>query len=120
MTTHLARRAAPAAVALALFVAGCGGSDAGTATAGGGTPTVSLKQLAGLGAVLVDDHGHALYASDQEADGKIRCTKGCITFWDPLPAGASGPTGASDVPGRLSTIKRADGTMQVTYACNPL
>ena len=124
MTTHLARWATPAALSFALAVAGCGGSggsgEPAASAGGGGAPTVSVKNLAGFGAVLVDDHGHALYTSDQEAGGKIRCTDGCTTFWDPLPAGASGPTAASGVPGRLATIRRADGTRQVTLGGKPL
>jgi predicted lipoprotein with Yx(FWY)xxD motif len=124
MTTRIARWAAPASVALALVIAGCGGSNSGsgsgeTSAAAPGT-TISAKQLAGLGAVLVDDQGHALYASDQEASGKIRCTGGCLTFWDPLTTGASAPTGGSDVTGKLATIRRSDGKRQVTYKGMPL
>jgi len=124
MTTRFARWAAPATMAVALVVAGCGGSSSGSGSgetpASATTSTVSAKQLAGLGAVLVDDHGHALYASDQEASGKIRCTGGCLTFWDPLTTGASTPTGGSDVTGKLATIRRSDGKQQVTYKGMPL
>jgi predicted lipoprotein with Yx(FWY)xxD motif len=117
MNTRIARWAAPATVALALAVAGCGGGSGGTSAAAP-SPTVSAKQLAGLGAVLVDDHGHALYAAEQEAGGKIRCTGGCLTFWQPLTATA--PTGASDLTGKLATVRRADGASQVTYRGMPL
>jgi predicted lipoprotein with Yx(FWY)xxD motif len=122
MTTRIARWAAPATVALALVVAGCGGSGSGSTntSAAAPAPTVSAKQLAGLGAVLVDDHGRALYTPDQEKGGKIRCTGGCLTFWDPLTTGASAPTGGSDVTGKLATIRRSDGTRQVTYKGMPL
>ena len=119
MTTYLGRIAIPA-VALAIAVAGCGSSSERAATAGGGTPTVSVKNLAGFGAVLVDDQGHALYTPDQEASGKIRCTKGCTTFWDPLTAGMFTPTAAPGVTGRLATIRRTDGTRQVTFGGKPL
>ena len=120
MNTRIARWTAPSAVALALAVAGCGGGGSSETSAAGAAQTVSAKQLAGLGAVLVDDHGHALYASDQEAAGMIRCTGSCTTFWDPLTAGASAPTGGSDVTGKLATIRRADGARQVTYKGMPL
>jgi predicted lipoprotein with Yx(FWY)xxD motif len=118
MNTRIPRWTAPATVALALVVAGCGSSGSGEPAAARPAPTVSAKQLTGLGAVLVDDHGHALYASDQEKSGTIRCTGGCLTFWDPLTAAA--PTGASNLTGTLATIRRADGARQVTYRGMPL
>jgi predicted lipoprotein with Yx(FWY)xxD motif len=114
------RWTALAVPALALALSACGGSDPGaTATAGSGTPTVGVKTIDGIGAVLVDDHGAALYTPEQEADGKIRCTGECTAFWTPLQAGS--PTTAADsVDGRLADIKRPDGTRQVTYDGRPL
>jgi predicted lipoprotein with Yx(FWY)xxD motif len=113
---RVARWAAPAALALA--IGACGGS---AQSDGRAAPTVSVKNVDGVGAVLVDDHGHALYTSDQEADGKVRCKDGCTTFWDPLEPGSSAPTAGSDVSGRLAVIRRADdGTQQVTYRGKPL
>ena len=103
---------------LALAFAACGssGSDAGSGPA---TPTVGVDNIGGIGAVLVDDHGAALYTPDQEADGKVRCTGECTGFWTPLPVGS--PTTAADsVDGRLADIKRPDGTRQVTYEGRPL
>jgi predicted lipoprotein with Yx(FWY)xxD motif len=120
---RLARWAAPAALTLAITA--CGGSAhsdrSAAATNGGAAPTVSVKQVGSFGAVLVDDGGHALYASDEEADGKVRCTKSCTAFWEPLRAGASAPTAASAVSGKLAVIRRADDhTRQVTYRGKPL
>ena len=106
-----------AALALALVVAGCG-SSGGTTSAAKPAPTVSAKQLAGLGAVLVDGQGHALYAAQQETGGAIRCTGSCLAFWKPLAAAA--PTGGPGLTGKLATILRSDGTRQVTYAGLPL
>jgi predicted lipoprotein with Yx(FWY)xxD motif len=103
-------------MALALVVAGCGSS--GQTPAAAPAPTVSAKQLAGLGTVLVDDHGHALYAAEQEKSGRIRCTGACLTFWQPLTSTA--PTGSSGLSGKLATIRRGDGTRQVTYQGMPL
>jgi predicted lipoprotein with Yx(FWY)xxD motif len=109
---------AAAAAAAAFVIAGCGGGGSVPTATGGAAPTVSVKQLDGIGAVLVDDHGHALYASDQEAGGRIRCTGGCTTFWDPLTATA--PTAAPGVTGKLATIRRGDGAQQVTFKGKPL
>jgi predicted lipoprotein with Yx(FWY)xxD motif len=120
---RLARWAAPAALTVAITA--CGGSaqsDRSAAAANSAAaPTVSVKRVDNFGTVLVDDDGHAHYTSDQEADGKIRCTKGCTTFWEPLRAGASAPTAASAVSGKLAVIRRADDdTRQVTYRGKPL
>ena len=107
-----------AALALAVAVAGCGSSGAMTTSAAKPAPTVSAKQLAGLGSVLVDANGHALYAAEQEKNGQIRCTGGCLAFWTPLTANA--PTGGSGVTGKLATIRRSGGARQVTYQGMPL
>jgi predicted lipoprotein with Yx(FWY)xxD motif len=77
-----ARWAALAGVAaLALGIAACGDSgDTGT-TASTKSATVSVKQVDGVGAVLVDKQGRALYTPDQEATGKIRCNGSCTNIW---------------------------------------
>lgn len=110
------------ALALALALSACGSSSSGSsgsAGSGSGAPTVGVDTIDGIGAVLVDDQGAALYTPDQEADGTIRCTGECTEFWTPLPAGS--PTTAADsVDGRLADIKRPDGTRQVTYDGRPL
>jgi predicted lipoprotein with Yx(FWY)xxD motif len=105
---------------LALALVACGGSDSGSGSgSGSATPTIGVDNVDGIGAVLVDDQGAALYTADEEADGKIRCTGDCLGFWTPLPAGS--PTTAADsVDGRLADIKRPDGTRQVTYDGRPL
>jgi len=101
---------------LALALAACGGSGSGSGSA---TPTIGVDNVDGIGAVLVDDQGAALYTPDEEADGKIRCTGGCTGFWTPLPAGS--PTTAADsVDRRLADVERPDGTRQVTYDGRPL
>jgi predicted lipoprotein with Yx(FWY)xxD motif len=83
------------------------------AAGGRGTATVSTKQVAGAGKVLVDSKGRALYVNDQERRGMVLCTKGCLSFWQPLIASGT-PKGAS-LPGKLAVLKRPDGTRQVTY-----
>jgi predicted lipoprotein with Yx(FWY)xxD motif len=114
------RWAALAVPVLALALGACGSSSSSSGSASGaGTPTVGVDTIDGIGAVLVDDHGAALYTPDQEGDGTIRCTGGCTGFWTPLPAG-SPTTAASSVDGRLAAIRRPDGTRQVTYDGRPL
>jgi predicted lipoprotein with Yx(FWY)xxD motif len=113
------------AAAGSLTLAACGSGDddsngASTAgSAGGNSETVSVASAAGIGDVLVDASGLALYVADEEADGQVRCLDGCTAFWVPLEAGAGTPTSASAVPG-LGVTQRPDGTEQVTVDGRPL
>lgn len=118
---------AAVAAALVLIASACGGggdSNAGdaTPTSPGGTEQVSVSDVDGVGDVLVDAEGVALYTSDQEADGMVLCTESCLAFWDPLtlPAGADAPTGDAAFDGMLGTTERPDGAQQVTLGGKPL
>jgi predicted lipoprotein with Yx(FWY)xxD motif len=106
-----------AALALAACAGGKGSSDSsgasGSASAGG-SETVSVKTVDGVRDVLVDSSGKALYASDVEADGKVRCIDACESFWKPLTLDAATPTASSSGVGKLAVIKRPDGSRQVT------
>ncbi|MET1009073.1 MAG: hypothetical protein ABWY96_03325 [Gaiellaceae bacterium] len=107
-------------VLLGLLIGGCGGGGSGEPASAGGE-TVSVANVAGVGDVLVDARGNALYSPDQEADGKVLCTDACASIWIPLtlPAGEQ-PTGSSDVSSQLGLIRRPDGAEQVTYEGKPL
>jgi predicted lipoprotein with Yx(FWY)xxD motif len=122
MTRSLSRAVPVAALAaLALAVGACGDdTEQPAAAAGGKAPTVSVKDVDGIGAVLVDQDGAALYTPDEEADGTIHCTASCLSIWVPLAAPAGDPTAADGVEGKLDTIKRPDGSMQVTHDGKPL
>jgi predicted lipoprotein with Yx(FWY)xxD motif len=104
------------ALAATVALAACGSDNSSDVTtpnaAGSAGKTVSVKQVDGVGNILVDSGGMALYASDQESAGKVLCDKGCLSFWKPLKAGASAPTTAADA-GKLTVVKRPDGTRQV-------
>jgi predicted lipoprotein with Yx(FWY)xxD motif len=116
-------------IAAAVALAACGGGGgSATASGGGGNATampssgaspVSAKNISGSGMVLVDSNGQALYTPEQEASGKILCTGACNSFWMPLTAHGKVASSGS-VPGKLGTVKRPDGSMQVTYNGKPL
>jgi predicted lipoprotein with Yx(FWY)xxD motif len=111
-----------AALFASIAIAACGSdnpSQPASPAAGAGADTVSVKSIDGIGDVLVSSGGMALYSSDVEADGKIACTSGCTSFWKPLTADGAMPMGAQGV-GKLGTVKRPDGSMQVTAAGKPL
>jgi len=86
-----------------------------------GGETVSVAMVAGVGDVLVDSKGDALYSPEQEAGGKVLCTGACTSIWVPLtvPNGDQ-PTGSSDVSAKLGVVERPDGAAQVTYDGKPL
>jgi predicted lipoprotein with Yx(FWY)xxD motif len=105
------------AAALLLALAACGGgsdSSAGGSTSSSGA-TVSSRMVDGVGRVLVDSQGAALYAADQEANGKVLCTGSCISIWEPLTAGSGTPTAGDGLDGELGVATRPDGSRQVTF-----
>jgi predicted lipoprotein with Yx(FWY)xxD motif len=116
-----------AAGALALAACGSngyGGSSGGksgatSAPAAAGANAVDVSNVNGVGQVLVDSGGHALYMADQEANGTILCTDQCLQFWKPLMATSDQPTAPSGVSG-LGVVQRPDGTKQVTSGGHPL
>ncbi|HEX5619416.1 MAG TPA: hypothetical protein VFX51_13410 [Solirubrobacteraceae bacterium] len=105
-----------AALAATLLIAGCG-SDATDTGAPARGDAIDVRHIDGVGDVLVDAAGHALYTPDQEANGKIRCVDECLSFWLPLEAGAN-PT-AADGAGKLALVTRPDQTKQVTVNGKP-
>jgi predicted lipoprotein with Yx(FWY)xxD motif len=108
-----------AALTAAVALAGCGGggNSGGERAGSAGTGmTVTTKQIAGVGTVLVDRGGGALYAPDQEAGGRIRCVGACTSIWKPLTIASGKPTGVV----KLGVIRRPDGTRQVTSGGRPL
>jgi predicted lipoprotein with Yx(FWY)xxD motif len=120
------------AIAASLLIAACGSSSssntsssaAGTKpaaqTSSGSSSTVVVKTASNsLGTILIDSQGMTLYHLSGEQNGKFICTStACLGVWHPLIAPPSGaPSGEV---GSLGTVKRPEGTMQVTYKGTPL
>ena len=98
-------------------------SAAAPSSAAGGV-TVEAKSVGAIGTVLVDGKtGLTVYifTKDVKDSGKSVCSGGCLVTWPALgvPAGAT-PSGGSGVTGKLGTITRDDGALQVTYNGLPL
>jgi predicted lipoprotein with Yx(FWY)xxD motif len=95
------------------------GSGAQIAQSSSGTlvKTASNSKLGGM--VLVDTRGLTLYRLGGERNGKFICTSSaCLQAWHPLAARpGSKPSGAVS---SLGTVKRPDGTLQITYKGMPL
>jgi predicted lipoprotein with Yx(FWY)xxD motif len=117
MNSRTALLAVP--VLLALVLAACGGSSTSGDTPAAGAPTVSKMEVSGFGDVLVEANGRALYVSDEEAGGKVRCMDGCTAIWTPAVSTVK-PTADAGVGGKLALVRRADGGRQVTLDGRPL
>jgi predicted lipoprotein with Yx(FWY)xxD motif len=126
-------------LAASLTLAACGSSGSYSAGASSEKPTASSTSAAakttaasaGSGAVvktaanstlettvLTDAAGMTLYRLSGERAGKFICaTASCTQLWHPLAASAtSAPSGVAS----LGTVKRPDGSEQVTYKGMPL
>ena len=114
-TTYASLLVLASAVLLALAACG-GGSDssAGGSTSSSGA-TVSSQRVDGVGRVLVDSEGAALYAADQEASGKVLCTGSCTSIWKPLTVSGGMPIAGDGLDGKLGVMSRPDGSRQVTF-----
>jgi predicted lipoprotein with Yx(FWY)xxD motif len=105
----------------AVLGAACSSGGGGHSTAASTTgATVSVANVNGVGSVLVDARGQALYVSDQEASGMVLCTGPCNSFWKPLAPGADGTPSGAVTGTSLGVIDRPDGTKQVTADGRPL
>lgn len=125
---------------LALLAAACGSSSSSSSPASSATPTTTgstsasstTRQAAdrittqrvqgGIGAVLTDGQGRAVYVFLPEKGGKIACTGGCASTWPPLKV-ASGvkPVATAAVhPRLLGTVADPSGGAIITYAGWPL
>jgi predicted lipoprotein with Yx(FWY)xxD motif len=100
------------AVASLLLLASTGAGAAGTKTVAKEAANTSLKKM-----ILTTTKGHTLYSLSVEKHGKFICTGSCLSVWHPLvvPAGVK-PTG----PVALGTVKRPEGSTQVTFKGRPL
>jgi predicted lipoprotein with Yx(FWY)xxD motif len=88
---------------------------------GEATP-VSLGEAAGVGKILVDSEGMTLYyfEKDQKGSGKSKCEGACAEAWPPLTTEGEAEAMTGVNTAMLGTIKRDDGSTQITYAGWPL
>ena len=95
-------------------LAGAGGAASGASgSAGAGLRTTTIGGVT----VLTNAAGRTLYSFAPDTPTKSVCNGSCAVYWPPV----RGPiTAGAGVPGRLSTIKRADGSTQETYDGHPL
>jgi predicted lipoprotein with Yx(FWY)xxD motif len=127
---HLLKLSLPA-LAASLLLAACGSSSSSntTSSAASTQPAAQTSTSASspvvktasnsLGTILVDSQGMTLYHLSGEQNGKFICTSSaCVGVWHPLIAPSSGAPSGEGVS--LGTVKRPEGTVQVTYKGTPL
>jgi predicted lipoprotein with Yx(FWY)xxD motif len=137
--------AAIAVLALAIVAAGCGSSNSSnnstsasggggglygggssttntTASSGGAAAVVSVASNPKLGKILVDSKGMTLYYFEKDKKGgtSSSCSGACASVWPPVTTSGA-PKGTSGAQAsKLGTIKRSDGSTEVTYNGWPL
>ena len=73
-----------------------------------------------LGTILAESSGRTLYLSTLDASGNSRCIRACALAWPPLLTLGDPAAEEGVASGRLGSIRREDGYLQVTYNGWPL
>jgi predicted lipoprotein with Yx(FWY)xxD motif len=113
----------PAAAAAAAVVAACSSSGTPSASSGGGSAhTAATAAAAGLKTaqvgsvtVLTNAKGFTLYTFAPDTSTTSKCNGACAANWPPVKPGT-----ASGITGAFATIKRSDGSAQLTFHGHPL
>ena len=105
---------AAAALSLAGLTTALAASDSTSRTA-----TVSTART-GLGRVIVDGRGLTLYLFEKDKRGRSACSGACAAYWPPLLTRGKPMASNGAKQSLLGTIKRPNGSRQVTYAGHPL
>ena len=130
MSIHISRAGRPLVGAAGLLAAGlllaaCGGGTGyGNASSSSNSPetTQAAQGAVGqsvhtgktdFGKVLVDSNGKTLYAFAADSPGRSNCTGSCLQYW-PAAKATGTVSHSSDVTAKLASIKRSDGTTQLT------
>ncbi len=135
--------------AAALIAAGCGDEDGGGATTAAAeaesaaeetdtgeeqpaeqaTKPEKEQEPAGkgitladsqFGDVLFDESDRAIYIFDLETTSESECYGDCAVAWPPVLTKGDPKASGGVKQSKLGTTKRDDGTLQVTYAGQPL
>ena len=101
---------------------GGGYGSPGTSSAGNGQSGVAMVKTASskVGTILVDANGRTLYLFEKDQPNQSACAGACASAW-PIDHTSAAPKAGGQVKASLlGTIKRSDGSMQVTYNQHPL
>jgi predicted lipoprotein with Yx(FWY)xxD motif len=130
MRARLSLTALPLGVAALVLLAGCGGDDSspsygdsessGSTSASSGAATVAVADNPQLGEILVDGEGRTLYLFEKDESNESYCNGECATVWPPYTTKSSPKASEGAEAAKLGTLKRDDGSTQVTYNGSPL
>ncbi|MGH3435098.1 MAG: COG4315 family predicted lipoprotein [Sciscionella sp.] len=112
-------------VALGLLLTGCGQhhSDATPSppkVAPASPATLTMRSAYPIGKILVDGNGRTLYMSETDTSSRSACLSSCVKAWPPLLTRGAPQAGGGVKGALIGTIRRPDGTTQVTYHGHPL
>jgi predicted lipoprotein with Yx(FWY)xxD motif len=106
------------------------GETQGTSAAASTTGSTSTP--ASTGVLIVSKHSHdgtilaagtkrlTVYLFEGDHGSTSTCSGACAQVWPPVTTAAAATASGAAVTADLGTIKRADGTTQVTYMGHPL
>jgi predicted lipoprotein with Yx(FWY)xxD motif len=106
------------AVVAALSLGGLGVATAASSSAPRHA-TVSTART-GLGKIIVDGRGHSLYLFERARRGHSACSGSCTVYWPPLLTQGKPMARGAAKQSLLGTIRRSNGSRQVTYAGHPV
>ncbi len=113
-------------VVAGVVLAACGGSSSGASSgapagASGSTAAATVETASGpQGTYLTDGSGRTLYVFAPDTGSTSTCNGQCASVWPPLVASGAATAAGDAKASLLGSSKRADGSMQVTYAGHPL
>jgi predicted lipoprotein with Yx(FWY)xxD motif len=121
ITAPIARAGRLAAATLgvaALVLLGVAVGNATTpAPAAASTDTALKTTTIGGTTVLTNGKGFTLYSFAPDTPTTSKCYGSCAAYWPPVIGSSAAGSG---LPGKTGTIKRTDGSLQLTYDGHPL
>jgi predicted lipoprotein with Yx(FWY)xxD motif len=90
-----------------------------------GTPTqapasLMVRMVTPLGQILVDGSGRSLYLFEADTSNGSTCSGACAHVWPPLLTSGQPHLGNGVTHSLVGTLRRSNGTVQVTYNGHPL
>jgi predicted lipoprotein with Yx(FWY)xxD motif len=108
----------------AIVLAACGGGSGANGvappkTTTGGPATIGPAKTT-LGTILVDSRARTVYLFKGDVGTRSACSGACAQAWPPLLAHGRPRIGSGAKGPLIGTVRRSDGTVQVTYNGHPL
>jgi predicted lipoprotein with Yx(FWY)xxD motif len=90
-------------------------------TGGAGAATVITAKASKLGTILAAGPKRlTVYLFEGDKGSSSSCSGECAAVWPPVTASGTPQASGAALTAKLGTIKRSDGTTQVTYNGHPL